>query len=59
MIHAFEPVEDTLTSYIREEIVELENPMRQDRERLTASLRHLHRAYFYTLKPKQDWSPAK
>jgi hypothetical protein len=53
---AFTP--EVISLYLREDLAELENPMRRDHGVLLQDLRFLFRAYRYAVKPKEDWSPA-
>ncbi len=44
--------------YIREELAQLDHPLRRDESRILWELRNLFRAYRYA-QPTQDWSAAK
>jgi hypothetical protein len=45
--------------YLREDLKELDNPMRQDHGILMQDLRYLFRAYGQKYKKNTDWSPAE
>jgi hypothetical protein len=49
---------EVLEPYIREDLKELDNPMRKDRGILMQDLRFLFRAYRYSVGENQDWVPA-
>jgi hypothetical protein len=50
---------EVIELYLREDLKELDNPMRQDHGILMQDLRYLFRAYGQKYKSKPDWSPAK
>jgi hypothetical protein len=50
---------EVIELYLREDLKELDNPMRQDHGILMQDLRYLFKAYRYTAgKKDQDWTPA-
>jgi hypothetical protein len=53
---AFAP--EVLELYIREDLNELDNPLRQDERIILQDLRFLFRAYGQKYKRIEDWSPA-
>lgn len=53
---AFTPA--VLETYIREDLRELDNPMRKDERILMQDLRFLFRAYRYAGEKIQDWTPS-
>lgn len=50
--------QDVIAEYIREDLKELENPLRMDQGIILQDLRFLFRAYGQKYKKIQDWSPA-
>lgn len=53
---AFTP--EVLEVYLREDLRELDNPLRQDHGVLMQDLRFLFRAYHYAGKKIEDWTPS-
>jgi hypothetical protein len=51
--------EEQVAAYLREDLKELDNPLRQDHRILMQDLRYLFRAYGQKYKRVEDWSPAK
>jgi hypothetical protein len=51
--------QEVLELYLKEDLQELDNPLRRDQAILLQDLRFLFRAYAHAVKPKEDWSPAK
>jgi hypothetical protein len=50
---------EVIELYLREDLKELDNPMRQDHGVLMQDLRYLFRAYGQKYKKNTDWSPAE
>ena len=49
---------EVIELYLREDLKEMENPLRQDHGVLLQDLRFLFRAYAYSVRGKEDWTPS-